>query len=201
MEFNKKLQELRKQKGLTQDELAEKLFVSRTAVSKWEMGRGYPNIESLKDISKFFGVTVDDLLSSEELLTLSEADGRKKESRFRDLVFGLLDVCTAMLVFLPFFAQKTEASITGASLLTLTNIAPYLMGAFCGLIFAIVIFGIAILAFQNCEKGFWLRIKTKISLLLNTFGVLLFIISRQPYAAVLLLVFLIIKALTLIKRQ
>ncbi len=201
MEFNKKLQELRKQKGLTQDELAEKLFVSRTAVSKWEMGRGYPNIESLKDIAKFFDVTVDALLSSEELLTLSEADGRKKEGHFRDLVFGLLDVCTAMLVFLPFFAQKTEASITGASLLTLTNIAPYLKGAFCGLIFAIVIFGIAILAFQNCERGFWLRIKTKISLSLNTFGVLLFIISRQPYAAVLLLVFLIIKALTLIKRQ
>ena len=201
MEFNKKLQELRKQKGLTQDELAERLFVSRTAVSKWEMGRGYPNIESLKDISKFFGVTVDDLLSSEELLTLSEADGRKKEGHFRDLMFGLLDVCAAMLVFLPFFAQKTEVSIAGVSLLSLTDIAPYLKVTFCCLIFAIVIFGIAILTLQNCEKGFWLRIKTKISLLLNTFGVLLFIISRQPYAAVLLLVFLIIKALTLIKRQ
>jgi transcriptional regulator with XRE-family HTH domain len=47
MEFNEKLQELRKQKGLTQEELAEKLYVSRTAISKWESGRGYPNIESL----------------------------------------------------------------------------------------------------------------------------------------------------------
>ena len=54
MEFNKKLQELRKQKGLTQEELAEKLFVSRTAVSKWESGRGYPNIDSLKEIARFF---------------------------------------------------------------------------------------------------------------------------------------------------
>lgn len=56
MEFHEKLQELRKQKGLTQDQLAEKLYVSRTAVSKWESGRGYPNIESLKAISKYFGV-------------------------------------------------------------------------------------------------------------------------------------------------
>ena len=50
MEFNEKLQELRKGKGLTQEELAQEIFVSRTAVSKWESGRGYPNIDSLKDI-------------------------------------------------------------------------------------------------------------------------------------------------------
>ena len=53
MEFNEKLQELRKQKGLTQEELSEILYVSRTAISKWESGRGYPNIDSLKAISKY----------------------------------------------------------------------------------------------------------------------------------------------------
>ena len=54
MDFSKKLQELRKQKGLTQEELAKKLYVSRTAISKWESGRGYPSIDSLKEIAKFF---------------------------------------------------------------------------------------------------------------------------------------------------
>ena len=64
MEFHEKLQELRKQKGLTQEELSQQLYVSRTAISKWESGRGYPNIDSLKAIAKFFSVTVDQLISS-----------------------------------------------------------------------------------------------------------------------------------------
>ncbi len=56
MEFNEKLQLLRKQNNMTQEQLAEKLYVSRTAVSKWESGKGYPNIESLeKYIQAFFG--------------------------------------------------------------------------------------------------------------------------------------------------
>ena len=53
MDFNEKLQELRKAKSLTQEELAEAVFVSRTAVSKWESGRGYPSIDSLKELSRF----------------------------------------------------------------------------------------------------------------------------------------------------
>ena len=54
MEFHEKLQELRKIRGLTQEELAEALFVSRTAISKWESGRGYPSIDSLKEIIYVF---------------------------------------------------------------------------------------------------------------------------------------------------
>ena len=60
MEFNEKLQELRKGKKLTQEELAQDLFVSRTAISKWESGRGYPSIDSLKEISRYFSVSIDE---------------------------------------------------------------------------------------------------------------------------------------------
>ena len=105
MEFCEKLQELRKQKGLTQEELAEALFVSRTAVSKWESGRGYPNIDSLKQIASVFSVTVDELLSGDELLTAAEQDNKRLWNRLCDRVFGLLDGSTAALLFLPFFGQ------------------------------------------------------------------------------------------------
>ena len=99
MEFHEKLQELRKQKGLTQEELAESLFVSRTAISKWESGRGYPNIDSLKAIAKFFSVTIDELLSGEEVLTLAEENQKQKETHLRDMVFGLLDFSAAIVFF------------------------------------------------------------------------------------------------------
>lgn len=92
MEFNEKLQALRKQKGLTQEELADALYVSRTAVSKWESGRGYPSIDTLKDISAFFNITIDELLSGGELLNIAENDNKQKQNRFRAVVFGLLDV-------------------------------------------------------------------------------------------------------------
>lgn len=69
LEFHEKLQELRKSRGLTQEELAEALFVSRTAISKWESGRGYPSIDSLKEISSYFSVSIDDLLSGEQLIS------------------------------------------------------------------------------------------------------------------------------------
>ena len=92
MEFHEKLQELRKSRGLTQEELAEELYVSRTAISKWESGRGYPSIDSLKEISNYFSVTIDELLSTDKLLSIAEKENRANLRGMCDLLFGLLDV-------------------------------------------------------------------------------------------------------------
>ena len=199
MEFNEKLQELRKQKGITQEELAESLYVSRTAISKWESGRGYPNIDSLKIIAKFFGVTIDELLSGDELLTIAEEDTKQKEKHFRDLVFGLLDCSIAMFFFLPFFGQTVDGILQEVSLLSLNDIAPFLRTAYFAVVIGIIIWGVLTLALQNCRQTFWVRNKSKITLVLNTVGALLFIISSQPYAAAFLFIFLVIKVLMLIK--
>ncbi len=92
MEFKEKLQQLRKQKNLTQEELAESIFVSRAAVSKWESGRGYPSIDSLKSISKVFTVSIDDLLSNEQLIAIAEDDTKEKVIGLRCVLYGLLDM-------------------------------------------------------------------------------------------------------------
>ena len=200
MEFSEKLQALRKQKGLTQEQLAKELYVSRTAISKWESGRGYPNIDSLKEIAKFFSVTVDRLLSGEEVLTIAREDQKRKESYLRDLVFGILDISLIIFLFLPIFGQKVNDAVQEVSLLTLTEIAPYIKIAYFATVITTVLVGIMTLALQNCG-GFWIRLKSKLSLTFSIVGVLLFILSRQPYAAALVFVFLVIKAVTFVKKQ
>ena len=200
MEFHEKLQQLRKEKGLTQEELAQALYVSRTAVSKWESGRGYPNIDSLKAMGKFFGVTVDELLSGEEVLTIAQEDQQQKHSRYRDLVFGLLDLSVAVFLFLPLFGEKAGNAVQEVSLPALNEIAAYLKIAYFAFVIGTVLFGVLTLAMQTYSGAFWLRNKGLLSVLLNAGAMLLFIISQQPYAAVLMMIFLTIKTIMLIKK-
>ena len=201
MEFNEKLQELRKRKGLTQEELAEVLYVSRTAVSKWESGRGFPNIESLKAIAKFFSVSLDELLSGEEILAVAESDHMQKEETLRDLIFGLLDCGMALLLFLPFFGQNVEGVIKAVSLLALCEIQAYMKTAYIVFAGIMIVLGIMTLALQNCRQVFWRQSKRILSLGLSAVGVCLFVISQQPYAAVFVFAFLLIKVFMLIKRR
>ena len=201
MEFNVKLQELRKNRGLTQEELAGKLYVSRTAVSKWESGRGYPNIDSLKAIATFFDVTVDELLSGQELLELAEENTIEKGKRLRDLIFGLLDCSLLIFFFLPLFGVSINGTIESVSLLALKGIAGYLWVAYFAVIIGIILTGIGSLALQNVQSFFWHKVKITVSLFLNAVGAVIFIVSLQPYAAVYLFVFLVIKSFMLLKSR
>ena len=201
MEFHEKLQELRKQKGLTQEELAAALFVSRTAVSKWESGRGYPNIDSLKAIAKYFGITLDNLLSADEALALAQNDHVKRQEHLRSLICALLDVSAALLLFLPLFAMEVGGEIRSVSLLVHGGMQTYMRVLYLGVVGVTALFGILSLALQNYPIAVFDKYKQNLSIGLGLAAVLLFVLSRQPYAAVLALVMLAIKAAMLIKRQ
>jgi transcriptional regulator with XRE-family HTH domain len=200
MEFSEKLQQLRKENGLTQEQLAEKIFVSRTAVSKWESGRGCPSLDYLKSISKLFSISIDDLLSGEELIKIAESDSREKARNLQGLVFGILDCMPALLFFLPFFGQKEENFVRAVSLLSLSGVSVYIRTAFIVFTGLIVIFGVTALALQNFQHRLWLKIKLAISIFLGISGVMLFIVSPHPYAAAFMLCLLVFKGVFLLKR-
>ena len=195
MEFHEKLQVLRRRKALTQEELATALYVSRAAVSKWESGRGYPSIDSLKAIAAFFSVTVDDLLSGDELLTNAEEERARGVSRVRDLVFGALDCGASLLLFLPLFAERTDSGIRAVSLLSLTG--GWIWYAYLAILLATVTWGILTFALRDCRKGAWERSKRTVSLLLGAVGAGLFMLGLHPYATVFLFVFLGVKGILL----
>ncbi len=199
LEFNEKLQELRKNRNLTQEQLAEQLYVSRTAISKWESGRGYPSIDSLKEISKYYDVSLDDLLSNEEILKVAEEEHENKLHHFTDIVFGLLDCSVASFLFVPFFGEKVGDVIKSVSLFEVTQMPLYIKIPYLIIIIALVICGVITLAIQNSSNRFWNQIKWKISLGFGAIGTLVFTIILEPYAAMFLLIFLVIKALMLIK--
>ena len=108
MEFHEKLQELRKSRNLTQEELAEELYVSRTAISKWESGRGYPSIDSLKTISGFFSILIDELLSADALVSIAEKENRSNIQRICDVLFGTVDLIGILLALLPLYSRQMD---------------------------------------------------------------------------------------------
>ena len=195
----KNLIRYRKAANLTQAELAQKINYSDKSVSKWESGRGVPNIESLKAISKFFSVSIDELLSGKEILKIADEDNKQKEKHTRDLVFGLLDCSLIMFLFLPFFGQKGDEIIKEVSLLSLTGTPQYIKIPYLIIVFGIVLTGVLLLALQNYEAVFWLKHKHQISIVLSTVATIEFMITLQPYAAFFTFVFLAIKSLMLIK--
>lgn len=199
MELNEKLQELRRQKGLTQEELARALYVSRTAVSKWESGRGYPSIDSLKAIAKFFSLSVDELLSTKEVLILAEADQKETKRHFCDLICNLADLAMVLLLFLPLFSQETGEGVMAVSLLPLSGVSPYLKLAYFLAVGGSAFWGAFMLVLRGIGKNsdaVWGRC---VSVLLGMAAVLLLIFGRVPYAASFAFVLLACKALALIK--
>ena len=198
MEFNEKLQELRKSRSMTQEELAEALFVSRTAISKWESGRGYPNIDSLKEISRFFSVTIDDLICSDEMITVAETEKREFADKYVSLICNVLDILLAILLFIPAFGNGSGSSAT-VSLFGLTGISFWVKTVFIVIIVITIINGICGVIIASFNKPVWNRHRLITGAALSILAVIVFIAARQPYAGIVCFLFLVIKGFLITK--
>ena len=201
MEFNEKLQQLRTQKNLTQEQLAEHLYVSRTAISKWESGKGYPNIESLKCISKFFSVSIDELLSGEELITLAQTENNSNIKRIYSIFFGIIDVMAIAFILLPLYGNPSNGYIYSVNLLEFTATPPINLVVYWTVFITIIVLGIAKLTLIYFDKESWSGIAAKSSLIFNGIAICFFAAAREPYTTTLLFLFFVMKMFLLIRHS
>lgn len=199
MEFHEKLQELRKNRGMTQEELAAVLYVSRTAVSKWESGRGYPSIDSLKEISKFFSVSIDELLSGEKLITIAENENRTNLKNMGNMLFGLVDIFSFIMIILPLYPNKIDNYIYSVNLFNYTQTAGFNLIIMWCFYLSLIFIGISkiLLTQFNIEKG--QKVVTNTSLILGILAVLYLTMTRDAYAIAVIFILLIIKVVLLFK--
>ena len=199
MEFHEKLKELRKNKGLTQEELSEALFVSRTAISKWESGRGYPGIDSLKEIAKYFSVTIDELLSGEKLITIAENENRHNIQRLCSLFIGITDLLSLMLIILPLYPNPVNGFVYAVNLVNYEDTTPMIRLIHWILFLFLTVIGAVKIILTECkiEKG--QKYATACSMVTGIFTVFFLAMTREAYAITAAFLLLIIKGILLIK--
>ena len=199
MEFNEKLQELRKMKGLTQEELADALYVSRTAVSKWESARGYPNIESLKDIAKFFSVTIDELLSGDKLIFIAERENKSNMRKMCSMLFAFVDLLSFMLVVLPLYPDRVGEYVYSVNLFNYSGASHFNVTLCWVMALVPVAFGIFEILLIKLKPENNSRIVMDISMAIHVIIVLVMAMARVAYAVSFAFLLLIIKALVIFK--
>ncbi|WP_208589495.1 helix-turn-helix domain-containing protein [Gracilibacillus suaedae] len=132
MNFAEKLKKERKRKSWSQEELAEKLFVSRQSVSKWENGQNFPNIEIIIKLSDLFGVTIDELLRSddelkEKLINDSKQLAHPKLKELFDVLFLVGAVLLILKIGILILNNFTALDITLFGGKFLWNFGPLLL--------------------------------------------------------------------------
>ena len=195
MDFGEKLKALRTERGLTQEQLAAKLYVSRTAVSKWETGGGSPNLDSLQVVARLFDVSVDDLLSTDDLLVLARDERRSTARSSGMLSFGLLDVLAVVFAFIPLYG------VDDGSFVRMANLADYGASVDFGASFAVMAAAVVSLMFVGAVEIVLAavgsrraaRIVALVGFAVQALAVVLFASTMQPYATTLMFALLLAK--------
>ena len=126
MIFSERLKEEREKRNWSQNDLAEKLHVSRQSVSKWETGKNYPSIEIIIHLSDLFGITIDELLRSDEELTQKIIEDSKQLAYPKWKVFFDSLFMIGVFLFIAKIVVWMLNKFAGASI-TIVADAPYVM--------------------------------------------------------------------------
>ena len=196
MEFSEKLQKLRTQRNLTQEQLANQLFVSRTAISNWETGRGTPNLDSLQAIAKLFGVSLDELLSTEEVVVMAKNENKRNTEQilcYIDSVLNLMSVFGFLLPMYKVFKNNVYYCVP------LYQYSGFMHKTIFIIQSVILLCGVLGLIFQWKEKEKIYNFVKFSGYILMIIFIFLLIALNHPNASSFCFAFLLIKGMVLIK--
>lgn len=128
MNIADRIQNLRKTRGISQEELADKIGVSRQAVSKWESEQSTPDLEKVIIMSDFFGVTTDYILKGIEPVENRQQDGRELASRILYIVSAALIFIGLFCAFGGWYEKQTMEVVWGAMVVQAVGAAGYFIG-------------------------------------------------------------------------
>lgn len=130
MELDKRMQELRKSRGLSQEQLAEAAGVSRQAVSKWELGESAPELEKVLALSEFFGVTTDYLLKGSSPAPAPQKKGWNREAigQVQYVVSAGLMAVGLLTAFGRWYDLQTDSVLWSSMLIQVAGVVWYFAG-------------------------------------------------------------------------
>ena len=130
MNIADRIQHLRKSKGISQEELADKVGVSRQAVSKWESEQSTPDIEKVILLSDYFEVTTDYLLKGIE--PVSENIPKKSDARIFSLVASVINFIGLVVAIMIWIERQISSSVAAGLILMAVGIMIFVIGQFIG---------------------------------------------------------------------
>ena len=105
--IGERIKKYRNEKGLTQEELSKILLVSRSAISNWEIGRNYPDLDSIVLLSDIFEISLDELLKEDNTMVTKISKEQKRGKLNKKLVVYLLGVIVFLLLTIGFILYQT----------------------------------------------------------------------------------------------
>ena len=162
-------------------------------------GRGYPSIDSLKEISNYFSVTIDELLSTDKLLSIAEKENRANLRGMCDLLFGLLDVFAIVLIVLPLYPNVVDGFVYSVNLFAYIQTTSLNRSLYWIMIVFLVVIGFIKLILIKLDMQRYNKVATKVSMSISTLSVLLLAITRESYAVAVVFLLLVMKGILLLK--
>lgn len=157
-------------------------------------GRGYPSIDSLKEISTFFSVTIDELLSGEKLLSIAEKENKSNMHNLCSILIGAIDLFHFLLIVLLLYPKSIKEYIASVNLFGYTETSAFNRIVYWVLFFLLMLIGAAEIIVMQLKIEKVYKLVIAFSMLLGIAAVLFLALTGETYATALAFLLLVLKA-------